>query len=40
VERIYRSAVDGGARVIRYHRLPVLVIQPFARERSEFHASG
>ena len=36
-ERIYRSAVDGGARVIRYRGLPVLVIQPFAREGSEFH---
>lgn len=33
--RIYKSAVEGGARVIEYRGLPVLVIQPFARERGE-----
>lgn len=33
--RIYKSAVEGGARLIQYHGLPVLVIQPFARERGE-----
>jgi hypothetical protein len=36
-DRIFRSAVDGGASVARYRGLPVLVVQPFARERSEFH---
>jgi hypothetical protein len=35
--RIYRSALSGGASVTRYRGLPVLVVQPFARERSEFN---
>jgi len=35
-EHIYRSD-GGGASVTRYRGLPVLVVQPFARERSEFH---
>lgn len=33
--RIYKSAIDGGARLIQYHGLPVLVVEPFARERGE-----
>ena len=36
-ERIYGSAVGGGASVTRYRGLPVLVVQPFARERNEFN---
>jgi hypothetical protein len=36
-ECIYRSALSGGASVTRYRGLPVLVVQPFARERSEFN---
>ncbi|HYK37416.1 hypothetical protein [Alloacidobacterium sp.] len=33
--RIYKSAVESGARLIQYRGLPILVIQPFARERGE-----
>lgn len=33
--RIYKSAIEGGARRIVYRGLSVLVIQPFARERGE-----
>jgi hypothetical protein len=36
-ECIYRSALSGGASVTRYRGLPVLVVQPFARSRSEFN---
>jgi hypothetical protein len=36
-ERIYKSAVEGGANVIRYHNLSVLVVEPFARERGVFN---
>lgn len=36
-ERIYRSAPSGSASITRYRGLPVLVVQPFARERSEFN---
>jgi hypothetical protein len=36
-ERIFRSAVDGGASITRYRGIPVLVVPPFARERSEFN---
>ena len=36
-ECIYKSALNDGASVTRYRGLPVLVVQPFARERSEFN---
>jgi len=36
-ESIYRSALRGGASVTRYRGLPVLVVQPFARERRELN---
>jgi len=36
-ERIFRSAVDGGAKITNYRGLHVLVVQPFARERREFN---
>jgi len=36
-ECIYRSALSSGASVTHYRGLPVLVVQPFARERSEFN---
>jgi len=36
-EYIYRSALSGGASVTRYRGLSVLVVQPFARERTEFN---
>ena len=36
-ECIYNSARNGGASVTRYRGLLVLVVQPFARERSEFN---
>ena len=32
---IYRSAVEGGARIIQYRGIAVLVIEAFARERGE-----
>jgi len=35
-DRIYRSALNGGASVTRYRGVPVLVVQPLARERAEF----
>jgi len=35
--RIYKSATDGGAQVFRYRGIPVLEIQPFARESADFH---
>lgn len=35
--RIYRSAADGGANVIRYRGIYVLLIEPFVRERAEFN---
>lgn len=37
--RIYKSAVDGGAKVIDYRGIPVAEIEPFAREQAEFHDS-
>lgn len=33
--RIYKSAIEGGARVVQYHGLSVLAVQPYARERGE-----
>lgn len=33
--RIYKSAIEGGARPIAYRGISVLVIEPFARERGE-----
>jgi len=36
-DRIYRSAVSGGASVTRYRGVPVLVVPPLARERTEFN---
>jgi hypothetical protein len=36
-DRIYKVALSGGASVTRYRGLPILVVQPFARERSEFN---
>jgi len=35
---IYRSAVNGGADITRYRGIPVLVVQPFARERANFNS--
>jgi hypothetical protein len=35
--RIYKSAIDGGAQVFKYRGIPVLEIQPFARESADFH---
>lgn len=35
--RIYKSAVNGGAKAISYHNIPVLEIEPFARERGDFN---
>ncbi|HMD21355.1 MAG TPA: hypothetical protein VKH40_13595 [Alloacidobacterium sp.] len=37
--RIYKSAVDDGAIVTRYRGIPVVEIEPFAREQAEFHDS-
>jgi hypothetical protein len=37
--RIYKSAVDGGATVFQYRGIPVVEIEPFAREQAEFHDS-
>src|SRR5262249_30734673 len=37
--RIYDSAVQGGATLSQYRGLPVLEIEPFARERDTFHDS-
>jgi len=34
---IFRSAVDGGAQVTHYRSIPVLSIEPFARERGDLH---
>ena len=34
-ERIYSSAVGNGSRTADYRAIPVLVVQPFVRERSE-----
>ncbi len=36
-KRVYRSAVEGGAALTEYRGIPVLVIQPFARERRSFN---
>jgi hypothetical protein len=36
-ERIYKSAVDNGSTMTRYRGVPVLVVEPFARERSQFN---
>jgi hypothetical protein len=35
--RLFRSAADGGAAVMSYRSIPVLEIQPFARERNTFN---
>jgi hypothetical protein len=35
--RIYRSALENGARVDHYHGESVMVVPPFARERGEFN---
>jgi hypothetical protein len=35
-DRIYRSAIDSGSSTTRYGGVSVLVVQPFARERSDF----
>jgi hypothetical protein len=35
-ERVYKSAEDGGAPVISYRGIPVLEIQPLARERGSY----
>ena len=35
--RVYKSAADGAAKIIEYHGLSVLEVQPFAREQGEFH---
>lgn len=37
--RIYKSAVDGGSKVFDYRGIPVVEIEPFAREEAEFHDS-
>lgn len=34
---IFKSAADGGVAVTNYRTIPVLEIQPFARERGMFH---
>jgi hypothetical protein len=34
-ERIYKSAVNGGAPVFSYRGIPVLAVEPFAREAGE-----
>jgi hypothetical protein len=34
--QVFKSAVDGGAAVTIYRRIPVLEIQPFAREHATF----
>jgi hypothetical protein len=34
--RIYKSAIESGATLIGYRGIPVLEIQPFARERDSF----
>jgi len=34
---VFKSAADGGATVAGYRQIPVLEIQPFARERSVFN---
>lgn len=36
-ERIYQSALEGGARVTNYRGIPVLIVLPFAREQGEFN---
>jgi len=35
--RIYKSALEGGAVATDYRGIPVLIIQPFERERADFH---
>ena len=35
--QVFKSAADGGAAATNYRRIPVLEIQPFARERGVFH---
>jgi hypothetical protein len=35
--RIYKSATDGGAKLFQYRGIPVVEIEPFAREQAEFH---
>jgi hypothetical protein len=35
--RIYRAAMDNGASATNYAGIRVLVVQPFARERKDFH---
>jgi hypothetical protein len=35
-DRIYRSAMDSGSSTTGYRGVSVLVVQPFARERSDF----
>lgn len=35
--RIYRSASDGGGQVTHYRGIPVLSVQPFARERGDLN---
>jgi hypothetical protein len=35
--RVYKSAEEGGATMTHYHDIPVLTIQPFAREQGEFN---
>ena len=37
--RIYKSAIDGGATLFQYRGIPVVEIEPFAREQAEFHDS-
>jgi hypothetical protein len=34
--QVFKSAIDGGAAVTIYRRIPVLEIQPFAREHTTF----
>jgi hypothetical protein len=36
-DHICRAAVDNGASLTRYRGVSVLIVQPFARERGEFH---
>lgn len=35
--RVFKSAADGGATVTNYRSIPILVIQPLARERGTFN---
>jgi hypothetical protein len=36
-ERIYKSALEGGAKAVDYRALSVIELEPFTREQQEFH---